>query len=317
VHRRTSKASLERRRQHLRSVLRTWRFIAEHPLGRRRRLNCLARWARWQLVSRLSSQPVICPFVNDAKLAVEPGMTGATGNVYVGLHEFADMAFILHVLRPGDLFLDLGANVGSYTVLASAVAGARSIACEPIPATFAKLQRNLQLNRLEALADARCVAVGAAPGTLRFIADRDTTNQVAPADYAGATADVPVTTVDAWQVTALPSEPQQRPADDAPLIIWKADLEGHEPAMLAGAANTLAAGAPHAMLIESDAPAVAQTLANHDFRRAAYSPFERRLAPSDAQADSRNFLWIRAEAWEAVLHRLQSAKMFHVQGISV
>jgi hypothetical protein len=37
----------------------------------------------------------------------------ATGNLYVGLHEFEEMAFLLHFLRRGDLFADVGANVGS------------------------------------------------------------------------------------------------------------------------------------------------------------------------------------------------------------
>ena len=30
-------------------------------------------------------------------------MMGATGNIYVGLHEFVDMMFVLHILRRGDL----------------------------------------------------------------------------------------------------------------------------------------------------------------------------------------------------------------------
>ena len=45
-------------------------------------------------------------------------MHGVTGNVYCGLHDFAEMSFMLHLLRAGDLFADIGANVGSYTVLA-------------------------------------------------------------------------------------------------------------------------------------------------------------------------------------------------------
>lgn len=52
-------------------------------------------------------------------------MTGATGNIYVGLHEFEDMAFLLHVLRRTDLFVDVGANIGSYTILAGGAAGAK------------------------------------------------------------------------------------------------------------------------------------------------------------------------------------------------
>ena len=59
-------------------------------------------------------------------------MTGATGNIYAGLHEFVDMAFCLHLLRSGDLFVDVGANIGSYTVLASKVAGANSVTLELI-----------------------------------------------------------------------------------------------------------------------------------------------------------------------------------------
>ena len=63
-------------------------------------------------------------------------MTGATGNIYTGLHEFEDMMFLLHLLRPGDIFVDAGANIGSYTVLASAVVGAKSISFEPVPPLF-------------------------------------------------------------------------------------------------------------------------------------------------------------------------------------
>jgi hypothetical protein len=36
-----------------------------------------------------------------------------TGNIYCGLHEFADMGFVLHFLRPGDLFVDVGANIAA------------------------------------------------------------------------------------------------------------------------------------------------------------------------------------------------------------
>ena len=62
-----------------------------------------------------------------------------TGNIYCGLVEFADMAFVLHVLRAGDLFVDIGANAGAYTLLASSVAGAKTTCFEPAPATYARL----------------------------------------------------------------------------------------------------------------------------------------------------------------------------------
>ncbi len=67
----------------------------------RRNEQFLRRFAAWQIGARLVPGPVVCPFANGSWLLARPGMTGATGNVYVGLHEFADMAFVLHVLRGG------------------------------------------------------------------------------------------------------------------------------------------------------------------------------------------------------------------------
>lgn len=95
-------------------------FIVRHPFCRNRPLSSLAHFAKWQIGSRLVPGPVAVEFVNGAKLLAEPGMTGATGNVYVGLHEFEDMAFVLHFLRPDDLFVDVGANIGPTLCLPAA-----------------------------------------------------------------------------------------------------------------------------------------------------------------------------------------------------
>ncbi len=71
---------------------------------------------------------VIVHWIGGTRLAARRGMTGLTGNIYAGLHEFADMAFLLHFLRPSDLFADVGANVGSYTILASGVVRCPTVA---------------------------------------------------------------------------------------------------------------------------------------------------------------------------------------------
>ena len=57
-------------------------------------------------------------------------MYGATGNIYCGLHDFEEMSFLMHFLRAGDVFADVGVNVGAYSMLAASV-GARAIAFEP------------------------------------------------------------------------------------------------------------------------------------------------------------------------------------------
>src|SRR5262245_33485687 len=117
-------------------ALTNFRLILSHPLVRGARAKALVRIASWQLRSRLQRE-VVVPWIADKKLVVRRGMTGATGNVYVGLHEFTDMMFLLHFLRAGDLFLDIGANVGTYTVLASGVSKASTRAFEPDPVALA------------------------------------------------------------------------------------------------------------------------------------------------------------------------------------
>ncbi|HEX9953226.1 MAG TPA: hypothetical protein VGB53_15755, partial [Rubricoccaceae bacterium] len=113
--------------------LATFAFLMHHPLAQRHRVRALGRWVGWQVRSRTLGTSIAIDFANDSQLWVAPGMTGATGNLYAGLHEFEDMAFVLHALRPTDLFVDVGANVGSYTVLAGAAIGARCESFEPVP----------------------------------------------------------------------------------------------------------------------------------------------------------------------------------------
>lgn len=53
------------------------------------------------------------------------------------------------ILRPGDVFIDGGANVGLFSLVAAAAVGrtGRVVACEPVPETMALLQENVAVNR--------------------------------------------------------------------------------------------------------------------------------------------------------------------------
>src|SRR5436305_696190 len=93
------------------------KFITNHPLNRNHKFRAIMRFIKWQLNTRLNPYPIIYTFTAKSLLIVKKGMSGATGNLYCGLHEFNDMGFLLHFLRREDLFVDIGANIGSYTVL--------------------------------------------------------------------------------------------------------------------------------------------------------------------------------------------------------
>lgn len=214
-------------------------FIANHPLNRSGRVQAVVRFVRWQVASRLMRVPMALPFVDRTTLLVSKGMTGATGNWYCGLHEPHDMGFVLHLLRPGSLFLDVGANIGSYTVLAAGAVGANVIALEPVSATFSVLESNIALNRLSDRVSACQMGASDQTGSLRFTTDLDTVNHVLAAGESGPSVVVPVTTIDILCAARVPQ-------------VIKIDVEGHEKYVLAGAAATLAHPDLQAVVMETN-----------------------------------------------------------------
>lgn len=153
-------------------------FIENHPLVGKHPTKAYWRFLKWQLSQSIYPKTVVHTFTEKTRLNVKKGMTGATGNIYTGLHEFPDMGFVLHFLRKEDVFGDVGANIGSYTILASGHVGARTIAFEPIPETFYWLKKNIKLNQLEAKVHAFNIGLGSETGVLRFTATHDTVNYV-------------------------------------------------------------------------------------------------------------------------------------------
>jgi FkbM family methyltransferase len=209
--------------------------IWRHPLNRGHEVAAIGRWARWQVASRLAPGPILVPFVGKTRLLARPGETGVTGNIYYGLAEYEDMAFTLHLLRPGDQFIDVGANAGTYTVLASGVAGAFTDAFETIPPTADRLEYNVLVNALGSFVTVHRVGIGSCPGRLRFAVAEDTVNRVASEDRLAE--EFPVETLDRML------------SRKAPTLI-KIDVEGYEPEVLAGAAAVLKSKSLLALIVE-------------------------------------------------------------------
>jgi len=253
------------------SLVSTLSFIWNHPLNRNGKLRAVGRFLRWQVSSRLMPYTISLPYVNDTSLFTRKGMTGATGNWYCGLHEYRDMGFVLHYLRPADLFLDIGANIGSYTVLAAGAVGANVLAVEPIPSTFASLQNNVVLNHLASKVSCHCVGLSNGAGTLRFTSDLDTVNHVALESERDGVIEVPVLTVDELCLQRTPA-------------IIKIDVEGHEQAVLLGASNTLANPILMAVIMETNGSGqrygqsddvLFEMMQKHGFSAYSYNPLDR------------------------------------------
>ena len=87
-----------------------------------------------------------------------------------GLYDYNNMNLIQELLRAGGTFIDIGANIGSYTLIASEANAARVHAFEPHPSTFQMLRTNVELN-LRSNVTLHNVALGSLEGEV-FLTDR-------------------------------------------------------------------------------------------------------------------------------------------------
>lgn len=286
-------------------LLQTTRFILGHPIGRARPLRNLLGFLGWQLRSRLVPGPVTVPWVGGTRLVVARGMHGATGNLYVGLHEADEMAFAIHLLRTDDWFIDVGANVGSYTVLAAGVAGARVHAFEPIAATSSHLSRNLRANALEDRVTLHHAAVGAAAGRQSMASDRDTMNRVLEGSETSPHAvEVKVVALDEALVGVSPT-------------LLKIDVEGFESEVLAGATDVLGRTAAAIIEISRRRDEVLARVAAAGLRPCRYDALSRRLLvlARPEPAPGGNFLFVRDVEWARA--RCATAPGLTIKGVAL
>ena len=292
------------------NVISILKFITSHPLNQKHKIKAVSRFLKWQINTRLNPYPVIYPFTDKSKLIIQKGMTGATGNLYCGLHEYYDMLFLLHFLRQEDTFADIGANIGSYTVLAAGHVGAKTFSFEPVPSTFYHLTNNITINHLKSKVLAFNVALGAQKGTLNFTSLMDTTNHVAIENDVD-TISVPVDTLD----NVL--ENQQVPA------LLKIDVEGFETEVLSGSNKILKNGNLRAIIIELngsgkrygyDEQNIHKMLLELDFKPFLYNP-KNRLLKNINKFGTHNTIYIRDV--DFVQNRIESAGKINILDNSI
>lgn len=163
--------------------------------------------------------------------------------------EFPTRAFFDAHLEPGDIFLDIGAHLGLYSLgAATRHPGAiKVIAFEPHPLNVLTLLRQLGLNGQQHAVELICAAVGAAAGFGKLWPYSTMGNFIAEHAPADAPKDNPPLTV---PIVSLDMLFAARPDLADGRVFVKIDVEGYEPAVIAGAARLLASGRAAAVVLE-------------------------------------------------------------------
>jgi FkbM family methyltransferase len=160
------------------------------------------------------------------------------------LHDFemAERVFIRRYLRRGDYFMDIGTNIGLFSLEAAVAVGEKGkvFSFEPNPAAYARLLENVRINELVNVEALQC-GMSSTRGTAKLI--------------------VPSDGYDAWSSFGRPTEGECFNSVEVPVVtldefvqqnklagvvrMIKIDVEGWEVEVLTGGRNYLA---------QSDAP---------------------------------------------------------------
>jgi FkbM family methyltransferase len=197
-----------------------------HPLTKNNESSALFRYVLFNVIQNINPKPRVYQWMNHLKFYAQKGDAGIVANIYYKLFDYEDSMFLIDHLDKDDLFIDVGANVGHYSLLAAGICGCEVMAFEPVPLTFSKLNKNVQLNDLTSKIKTFNIGIGDEDSFLNFTTNKDVMNSVAQEN------DRDVVRIEVKKLDAI--------LKDRSPVFLKIDVEGFEYFVLKGATDVLA-----------------------------------------------------------------------------
>lgn len=284
--------------------------IWTHPMSvRGGRHKSMYRFLKWQLLEK--------PFHREAglekgwfdgrRLMLYPGRAAATGNYYLGLMEYAEMAFCLTYASHEDFFVDCGANVGVYSVLLGAECRG-GFALEPGSDTFSILEENLRINHLTNV-QAIKKGAGAKNEEILFTKGNDTTNHVIHQNSSNELCSDRYEAIEIIPLDSLNTLGET-------ITLLKIDVEGMEESVLKGAHNLLQSEALNVVILETfGSGALHDTMLNYGFQLCTYNPENRELKECVTDKTLNNGIYVK----NLVLarERLEKKRKYKILGVAI
>lgn len=149
--------------------------------------------------------------------------------IYEGFEQ-EEIEFLKKTLNVGDIFIDVGSNIGLFSLVASKIVGneGKVICFEPAPSTFSRLEENAKINNLNNI-DLRNIGLSDSVSELEFYISKngyDAWNSFAPSqdNKLENSITVPVSTLDI----------ELKDVDKTGIKLVKIDVEGWEKFVLRG-----------------------------------------------------------------------------------
>ncbi len=265
-------------------------------------MRALTRAAAWQVYKRLTGGHWDIRLTANRVVRCHPDNTSASSVLYAGLFDFDEMNFVVRYLRAKDNFLDVGANVGVYTLLASSVITEGFLhAFEPSTQARHRFEENVRINALANVV-LHPVAIYDAPGNMFLTCTKDSINYLLEAKFSE----------DVEEVRAVRLDDE---VGDISFTLGKMDIEGAELPALRGARRMLEAYNPPVWLVEvsnvchrygSSKDALITYMQESGYRAALYASQDNALRWMDnTETTPQNVLMIAEERSKEVQNRLK------------
>lgn len=210
---------------HLRSTaLRAATLLRRNP-----RLFCRVMTGKLKTSRRAPPSPTVRR-INGVLFEFGATGRGAARSMYFGSYAPLVVDAMKRLLRPGDVFFDVGANAGCLSAIGAGLVGIRGQihAFEPVPQYFSQLERLAELNPSHAILANPCAA-GETDATGTIYLTRKAGQNTFIRTYKNA---VEITGTHETQVVRLDSYIESKGIDQVALI--KIDVEGYEFRVLKG-----------------------------------------------------------------------------------
>lgn len=223
--------------------MKIFQFITDllsHPANRSQRWQIIYKTLYWQLFSRITNTSLDIDY-HGLKLRCYRSSTAATRALYYsGMPDYWEMRFMQAYLKPGDTVLDIGANVGVYSLFMRTLVTESGFvhAFEPNPITAQRLNENCAINNL---ANIKLHNVGCSEqqNKIRFCTEGDASVAHIPSLDNMQAGDIEISTI--RLDTYLEAQH---------FAMAKLDIEGYEPFAIRGMKNWLANNNPPVMQVE-------------------------------------------------------------------
>ncbi len=175
---------------------------------------------------RIQKKPMEIKWFNGLKFYLSLGDSSIIENYYFHIYDYEESIFLIHFLKSKDLVVDIGANHGHYSLIASGICGAKSISIEPVRKTYDRLLMNVKVNMLNNVKTEN-IGLSDDDGSLYFSNNLGNMNKVVDIRKMNLCEKVEVTTLD--KLLSSKENPE----------VIKIDVEGYEKKVLLGAKRIL------------------------------------------------------------------------------